>query len=65
MGLLWNSKLSEHKMIRGARSWATGGQPGYDECQACGKKLRRHRKVFGDYRVCSPNCAQFMVAHWK
>jgi hypothetical protein len=65
MGLLWNSKLAGHKVVSGARSWATGGQPGSDECQGCGKKLRRHWKVYGDYRVCSVACAQFMVAHWK
>lgn len=65
MALGWSSKLAEHKVIRHARSWATGGQPGYDECQACGKKLKRHRSMFGDGRVCSPRCAQFMVEHWK
>lgn len=63
--LLWNSKVAQHKVVRGARAWATGHEPGYDECQGCGKKLKRHRKVFGDYRVCSPRCAQFMVEHWK
>ena len=62
---LWNSKVVGHKVVRGMRSWATGGEPGYDECQACGKKLRKHRKVAGDYRVCSARCAMFMVEHWK
>jgi hypothetical protein len=61
----FSSKLTEHKVVRGARSWATGVEPGQDECQACGKKLKRHRKVRGDHQVCSPTCAQFMVHHWK
>jgi hypothetical protein len=65
MGLFRGSKITEHKAVRGARSWVTGGQPGRDECQACGKKLRRHRSMMGDGRVCSPACAKFMMAHWK
>jgi hypothetical protein len=65
VGLLWNSKLAHHRVVKGARSWATGGQPGYDECQGCGKHLRKHTKVYGDYRVCSVACAHFMIEHWK
>ena len=65
MGLFRGSKITEHKAVRGARHWVTGGHPGRDECQACGKKLRRHRAMVGDGRVCSPACAKFMMAHWK
>jgi len=57
-------KWMEHKVVQGARAWATGtipGQAGKDECVVCGKQIRKHRKVTGEGRVCSVACAHFWV----
>jgi hypothetical protein len=57
-------KWMEHKVVKNARAWATGGIPGQagkDECVVCGKQIRKHRKVTGEGRVCSVACAHFWV----
>jgi hypothetical protein len=56
-------KWLEHKVVRGAKAWASGtipSQAGKDECMVCGKPIRRHRTVNGEGRICSSmTCAQF------
>jgi hypothetical protein len=44
-----------------AANGATGGGSNKDECVVCGKRIRKHRKVTGEGRVCSVACAHFWV----
>ena len=60
MGIKW----LDHKVVQGARAWASGSIPaqaGKDECVVCGKQIRKHRKVAGEGRVCSMLCAQYWI----
>ncbi|HEX7661715.1 MAG TPA: hypothetical protein VF444_19775 [Pseudonocardiaceae bacterium] len=67
MGLFGSKakKVTDHKVVKGLAAWAIGREPGYDECQGCGKKLPKHRGMSGEGRVCSPKCAAFVASHWK
>lgn len=34
----------------------------WDECMVCGKHLRRHHRITGGGRTCSPQCAHLWVS---